>query len=305
MPELDPRYASPGLRWSLLLEDHPGAQKKFRLGKASEIGDFPAEYGGDVPVCIATILTADGRELGMGYKKCPHRGDPDDWNTLCTKTLGRALKAAGYPDHTPDLKAVVLWRQRLIELRRFAAGDAPLSLGTGDSPMEKALDAASTPDVPDEGEATPAAGGDDDIADAEVVPPPPRDEAMPEGFDRLPAGAQARVRQKAKERGWGSPAVTALISSLLPKLETPSAPQEPVSEPVAVPTPDPEAEDDDVASAEDCVRLVRAIVALGEETQNRIEERLQAEEIDLDNMPTRAQLAQAREIVLEASGARS
>jgi hypothetical protein len=113
-------YASPGLRWGLLLEDHPRATHDFKLRSGTEIG-IPEEYGGKGKFCVCTI-NIPGQEPIVAYKPVPERGKPDEWVVSCTKTLGRALKKAGYPDDLKDLRALVLWRQRDAEIEAIRGG---------------------------------------------------------------------------------------------------------------------------------------------------------------------------------------
>jgi hypothetical protein len=196
--QIDANYASPGLRWGLLLEDHPGATYGFELSKGSDIPKvgIPAEYGGDRAVCVATIEFPSASQLAsvVAYKSIPETGQPDEWNVLCTKTLGRALKKAGYPDNLIDLKALVLWRQRNAEVGAITAagGIAPLALGSGEA-VTKALDAAAT--------TTPAgrAGGDDDDESSGVHPETLA--ALREAFADLSSDAQGRARVRAEEKG--------------------------------------------------------------------------------------------------------
>lgn len=314
MPEIDHRYASPGLRWSLLLEDHPGATKTFTMGTAGEQG-VPAAYGADKPVCVATIAYPDGRSF-TGYKLIKPQGDPDDWNQLCTKTLGRALKAAGYPDHTPDLKAVVLWRQRLVELRRLEAGTETLaSLGEPDAAMEKALDAASGKEGDDGDDDAPATGDDAGDHEGKASPPPaqptrnadPGETAAvahlrPDGWDLLDDEARAKVEAKAAERGWTSPAVRALCRSLVPTLPSKAADPPPERPETASGDPGPQsADDDETAAPEACARLLHSISVLDPKTRGEVEQAIANEGIDLEQMPTVAQYRTANAIVLDAA----
>lgn len=178
MAQISPKYASPGLRLGLLLHDHPNASYKFERVTGTDIG-IPSEFGGDGAFCLATISFGDGRADASAWKPVPARGGPDDWNILQTKTLGRALKKAGYPDDLDDLKALVLWRQRDAEISAIASGTQQVAisstssrqaaLSAGDAPvepdvLEQAFDAAATP-------------SSDDAIDAEVVP---------EDDDRIP-----------------------------------------------------------------------------------------------------------------------
>lgn len=173
-------FASPGLRWGLLLEDHPRATHEFELKKGSTIG-IPSEYGGDGNFCVCTIRIP-GQEPIVAYKEAPKKKDPDEWVVACTKTLGRALKKAGYPDDLKDLKALVLWRQRNAEVAAIASGQA---LTTRPAPLEieaggRDADDDGRPDV-DHG----AIDDDDSIIDAEVVKDEPSSDAKPINFYKL------------------------------------------------------------------------------------------------------------------------
>jgi len=188
-------YASPGLRWGLLLEDHPSAAVSFTYGTASEYG-VPPQYGGDRPVCVATIDGfADGRPPVTAYKIAPDKGDPDAWNLLCTKTLGRALKRAGYPDDMPSLRALVLWRQRNAEVDAIEGGHV--------------LQAIEAPKPSDDDDLSRAAvEHDDDAIEVEVVGDdgdPPSDQSYAEIrslLTALPGEQQSKAQAWAKENGF-------------------------------------------------------------------------------------------------------
>ena len=149
MPAISEFYASPGLRLGLLLDDHPGATYDFRLATGTEIG-VPDQFGSDKQFCVATIRFPKVRADVTAWKPVPSGGTPDDWNILCTKTLGRALKRAGYPDDLKDLKALVLWRQRDAEIAAIRGGTAQHVLQSANAidaapssdPMQKALEDA-------------------------------------------------------------------------------------------------------------------------------------------------------------------
>lgn len=194
MADLREGYASPGLRWGLLLEDHPNATVSFAYGTASEY-DVPPGYGGDLPVCVATIDFGSDRPPITAYKVVPDRGDPDAWNLLCTKTLGRALKRAGYPDDMPSLRALVLWRQRNAEVEAIEGGH-----------VLQALEAPKPAEDDDLSRA--AVDHDDDAIDAEVVGDdgdPPSDESLGEirsSLRRLSGARQSEAQAWARERGW-------------------------------------------------------------------------------------------------------
>ncbi len=173
MATISPTYASPGLRWGLALEDHPGAWVEFTEQTGEELG-IPKKVGGDKTFCVATIHFEGDRKPVVGWKaipanpKVPNGADDlsDAWNILCTKTLGRALKRAGYPDDLTDLKALVVWRQRDAEIGAIRGGTAQLALAPANP--ERALEAAgkSNPEATggDDGEAP-----DTETVDAEVV----------------------------------------------------------------------------------------------------------------------------------------
>lgn len=129
-------YASPGLRWALCVEDHPDAAIGFVEALGSEVGISP-EYGGNLLGVLASIVFDD--KVHQGWKEFEgNKKDPETWEKCCTKAQGRALKRAGYPADTSDLKLLVLWRQRAAEIAR---------LGTPrDSDLERAIDAAAVAD---------------------------------------------------------------------------------------------------------------------------------------------------------------
>ena len=165
-------YASPGLRWGLMLEDHPGAWVEFCLDTGASVG-VPKAQGGDEEFVIAVVNFPEGsgRRPVVGYKamKSKIKGDldhpSDRYNILCTKALGRALKRAGYPDDMVDLKALVVWRQREAEIGAIRVGTAQIALTP--SRPELALEAAGRRDPEstggDDGNApvTDGEGGDD------------------------------------------------------------------------------------------------------------------------------------------------
>lgn len=217
MPDISATYASPGLRWGLLLEDHPNATRSFTYGTAAEY-DVPAQYGGDRPVCVATIDFGSDRPPVTAYKLIAEQGDPDAWNLLCTKTLGRALKAAGYPDDMQDLKALVLWRQRNAEVEAIEGGH-----------VVQAIEAAK-PTADDEDDLSLAATGqhpDDDTVDAVVVGDdgdPPSDQAYAEirGLLTALSGAkQSEAQAWAREQGYKilNPADQAQADAIIDHLE--------------------------------------------------------------------------------------
>jgi len=175
-------FASPGLRWGLLLEDHPMATHDYELKVGTDIG-VPDQYGGKGMFCVCT-LRIPGQEPIVAYKEAPRGKDPDDWVVTCTKTLGRALKKAGYPDDLKDLKALVLWRQRNAEVAAIGSGIAleageqkPLEIEAGGRDADDDGKPDVDHDVTDD-EHTATSTPDDDVVEAEIVEDEP--EAAPE-----------------------------------------------------------------------------------------------------------------------------
>lgn len=244
-------YASPNLRWALCLEDHPGADWKARLVQGSEL-DVPIGWGGDEDFCAVTITFADGTAPVTGWKavneelvterwvgkdECtcdPRKGvrhretvvldpGPELWNKLSTKTLGRALKRAGYPDDMPELKALLAWRKRLAEIAN------PLAIGSGPD-ADHELEAAAKP--------TPDHVGHDDIVQPESVTEtlesvepdegqqeadPPTDLQMAEmrrSLGHLGRNGQAVIAGWAREEGiaWPRPATIGDVQRVVERI---------------------------------------------------------------------------------------
>ena len=276
MAQLSPTYASPGLRWGLALEDHPGAWVEFTESTGKELGIPASAGGGDEAFCVATINFPDGsgRKPVVGYKplKSKIKGEldhpSDRWNILCTKALGRALKRAGYPDDMTDLKALVVWRQRDAEIRAIGAGTAQLALAPAQP--ERALEAAakSSPEAvgSDDGDA-PNTEADDGIEVAEVVeegsaPPeqsaPPSDTtkaALRKAINGL-GPKSGQLTRWAREHGYrvSKPSTEAEARSLIEQAAViaagddaaPAAPaEEPAAEPPAEEPAGQDPDDDD------------------------------------------------------------
>lgn len=223
MAEMRESYASPNLRWALLLEDHPSATHSFRVGRAEEFG-VPPDFGGDQQVVVCTIIfpAESGLQPSVAYKEVTDsKGrpipqsdwDPATWNVLTTKALGRACKRAGYPDSLPELKALVHWRQRTAEVEALVAGRTPLAaLGPGHA--DQALDAAAVADPehvshdPDEtppgvDPETGEVNADNVPADAVVIDEGEPDEhaltVLAEAIEALPAKAKTELARWAKK----------------------------------------------------------------------------------------------------------
>ncbi len=187
MGNISETYASPQLRLGLLLVDHPGSSHSCEMRVGTEVG-VPRAYGGEGNFCVCTLLIP-GHEPIVAYKAIKDHGNADEWQVNSTKTLGRALKKAGYPDDLKDLKALVLWRQREAEIDLIRGGhpaalervNAPLEIESSgqDSDDDDPPDSDTDPDVIDVVEEPPtkisqnsAQGSlpaDDRIEDAEVV----------------------------------------------------------------------------------------------------------------------------------------
>lgn len=211
MAAISPTYATPGLRWGLLLEDHPGAVCSFELTPGADLG-IPPQFGGDQMYCVATITfpAETGKPPVSGWKAVQsERANSSDhqsdvWLKLTTKALGRALKRAGYPGDTKELKALVLWRQRDAEITAITAGTANLQLAGVD--VAGAIEAAATTHnaVDADDGATPDTDADDGVTDAVVVDTEPPSQAavtlVRAAFGNL-GSKQADLRAWAREQG--------------------------------------------------------------------------------------------------------
>ena len=202
MPPIPITYASPSLRWGLLLEDFPSARCDFVQKTGAELG-IPENFGGNQNFCVAIITFPpdSGKPPVSAWKPCGSQGSADEWNILQTKTLGRALKRAGYPDNTNDLRALVVWRQREAEIGAIKSGTAQISLPA--AKIDKAIEAAGSKKRDkvshDDGDAPDTESDDPNITDAEIVDdePPPRQPTI------------AKMRQALSELGSQSKEVTA------------------------------------------------------------------------------------------------
>lgn len=169
MPDGLPNYASPMLRWGLLLEDHPGATVEYDVVLGEHEG-IPPQFGGSNEFVRAVIHipglpdVAGCKEIPDTHvvkgKSQPFQRTSDNWQVLRTKALGRALKQAGYPDDLKDLKALMHWRERQAEVAAITAGYTPKQLEAGDKDQALTDAGKSDPEHADE---------DDDIEDAELV----------------------------------------------------------------------------------------------------------------------------------------
>lgn len=177
MPEMDPNYASPGLRWGLVLSEHPDAKHEFRHMNGVELRQFgvelPPAFGGSENhhYCVC-ILDIPGQDRAVGYKPVKSSGNADDWNLACTKTLGRALKRAGFPDNLADLKALMLWRRRNAEIALLSSGQPLPELISGVEQSAAELPAGQVPAEPTTDDTAPAVGddaADDGVVDGEIV----------------------------------------------------------------------------------------------------------------------------------------
>jgi len=213
--EVPDSYASPWLRWSLLLTDHPDAKQEFTLQHGTDTG-VPADFGGDDQLCVATV-TVPGQGRFLGYKEIPRSArdrDPDTWNLLCAKALGRALKRAGYPSDLQDLKALMLWRRRNEEIRVLGHGMAVTEMPS--AAVEELQVGKVQPDEYDAEEpVAPRSGPTAKPADpsnrGEVTPEPVADGGEPplprpaRQSANPPAAAQAAPRTEGDKESRGAP----------------------------------------------------------------------------------------------------
>ncbi len=151
-------YMTPNLRWGFYVLDHPGAPEPTYTLLTPEEAGVPAafcrdETGGPVEAFVrctlkdaaGNIVATGDREIPTNEKRrtgkmAPFARTAENWRKLRTMALGRALKAAGYPDTTDDLKAFLLYRQRLLEFGVLPSPTAPAlsqgvpapALSTGD-----------------------------------------------------------------------------------------------------------------------------------------------------------------------------
>jgi hypothetical protein len=192
MATISETYASPLLRWALLQEDFPGATHQFECVALDGIPEHirPPErfVEADDEFCLATVRFPDdsGRPTayawsalrtgvrGQGNSTSPVKS-LEQWNTLCTKTLGRALKRAGYPDDLTELKAAILWRRRNAEIAQLAGGSgvgSHMQIEAG-ATIEGALEASGRPSPDDVGlddESGPPPGVDPDTGEVVARP---------------------------------------------------------------------------------------------------------------------------------------
>lgn len=241
MPNIPQTYCSPLTRWALCVEDWPGASHTFETTTGSDPRvNVPAEFGGTGKflLCVIDFGAGNERKPATGWKPLTGvKPNADEYNIVCTKALGRALKRAGYPDDLDDLRACILWRQRRAEIAAIQGAPPVGALGPGD-PLDKALSEAgvSDPDhvgVDDRAEPHRDApinaqgyDGDDveDVEDAVLVDPatgeivaedddlaavlfnPPTEETLSvlrqAITDSAKTGTQSALRAWAKDQGW-------------------------------------------------------------------------------------------------------
>jgi len=207
-------YITPTLRWGLFKKDYPGApEPEFGLVDPATAGvpdDFcQDECGNPVTQFVRCIVYyPDGRVAATGFKEVPIQeivaGKPknyvrnaESYVKLCTMALGRALKRAGYPDRTTDLRAFLLYERRNAEIEIIRAGGPVAALPAGqehEDDVDQTVEAAAVakpdedhpehPEVEDaelvaEGDSGPVAASDDgqatpatpEAAQGDVAPP--------------------------------------------------------------------------------------------------------------------------------------
>jgi hypothetical protein len=138
------KYISPNARMAMFLREHPNAKEpKYSTRTPSQVG-IPSEFMGSAAsdiVCFVEldpgddgeVITAwheipaeevyyEGRGSNRNKRTRPFSRTPEAWQKLCTMTLGRALKKAGYPDDRDDLALAFHFRQRIAELELYRQG---------------------------------------------------------------------------------------------------------------------------------------------------------------------------------------
>jgi hypothetical protein len=181
MAEISPNYVGPMARWGMLLLDHPLATKKETLVPREESDIPPSHWRSQkgyemVCKCVVDFGPGSTRRPITAYRfadvpsaRSGHTNtgnDPEGWETWCTKTLGRVVKEAGYPDDVNDLKLVLLWRRRNAEIAGIAAGRSIAVNGAAD---DRVVDAAAKPD--DDADAAPEVSAPPAAAPAPVTAP--------------------------------------------------------------------------------------------------------------------------------------
>lgn len=245
MPDALPNYAGAHLRLGIFYDDHPDGQMTPGVAAATELG-LPESWGGPSGFVVFVHLEWTGgakRHKVTGYKavpatvtewygpsgqrksrQIPFVAEPEALAKLQTNALGRALKAAGYPADTPDLKALMHWRQRKAEVEAIRVG---LVAAGGGTAADAALEAAGKPDEdhdPDEPDEAVAAAPAAPVADSREDPPaeppttaeatPPEDPELAERRRELADRAEA-LGVTAEARKWltdrhGAPHLTGL-----------------------------------------------------------------------------------------------
>jgi hypothetical protein len=120
-------YTSPNLRLGFFTKDHPTApQPEFHEAPGNTVG-VPDSHQGEELHCICTLNYGpeEGRPPVIGWKIITGKKGSEEWETHCTKALGRALKRAGYPDDLEDLRARNGYARGLAEIEAIRNGVAP------------------------------------------------------------------------------------------------------------------------------------------------------------------------------------
>jgi len=202
-------YMSPNLRWGLFVMDNPGApEPTYEILSAQQV-DVPADFcfddtGGAVTQFVrCTLRRPDGTVISTGDKEIPvqekrttgqvvtFRRTAENWRKLRTMSLGRALKAAGYPDMSTDLRTFLTYRHRLVEMglggdvRALGAGIASQLASTLPAVTAREPVAAKDDAVPHDPETGELVSGDvdDDVAEGALVEESLRADEDPGEFD--------------------------------------------------------------------------------------------------------------------------
>jgi hypothetical protein len=163
-------FVGAGARWAMLLSDFPLATHVEEWIEDVTVSDVPKAFwppGKPAGVCRCTLNFGPGQAQkpivvyrfpdvkGQGGANAATEYHPTGWESLCTKTLGRALKEAGYPQDSKEIQLWLLFRRRLGELDAVRRGIIPAPLASRPDDDAKVIDAAAGPE------------------DEEVIPPTP------------------------------------------------------------------------------------------------------------------------------------
>jgi hypothetical protein len=346
MPVIPETYAPPGLRWGLFLHDHPNAPDPvFRVARYDDPEvNVPEDWAkggeehftGEFVVC--TIDPGNGSPTITAWREIPGREKrsgswvavsktPENWRKLTTMALGRALKQAGYPDDTDDLKTLLLWRRRDVELKMLASGHSPPP-ALGPPPSEADLDAAARHGTAEHRETPghddhPDAGGDEIVVGPDDQWRPETEAVLRPIVDQLSEADRLALQEFADSKRLGPYValtggplrlVKARAVAMLPKRAPgadgpPGPPAEPVSSPPGPPTagsgpsaPSPAPSDPNAtAQRAKVLALYRAVHGISDDRDDLLESIFEVaphlEDLTEDTSMTYGEIAEAWEVL--------